>query len=190
MNSASTVWAMTGAIVPGVEQACYPGLVRWLDRLLSREGPYLPCRIGELSELGSRVELCGEVEPLELLVDPIEGEAAVVLDYQAQRPALTQRYWGIHSTEGNIEAYQATNFILRDPSGAALIQVQPGADLGKLHANLRQEFGVELQASVERVGPGDRVCVRGRVSERSDEGSPHRREPWSVVVILDELEDA
>jgi hypothetical protein len=163
--------------------------VRWLDRLLSREGPYLPSQIGAVSGPGSRVEVCGEVEALELLHDPIDGEPAVVLNYHAHRPALTQRYWGIHSTEGNVEAYQATNFLLRDPTGVALIHVQPGGDLAKLHDNLRNEFGVELQASVERIGPGARVRVRGRVGEQSDSGSPHRRVPWSVVVILDELED-
>ncbi|KIG15317.1 hypothetical protein DB30_05744 [Enhygromyxa salina] len=164
--------------------------MRWLDRLLSRDGPYVATRINAIAELGTRVELCGEVEPLELLHDPIDGEPAVVLNYHAHRPGLAQRYFSIQATEGAVEAYQGTNFLLRDDSGTALIQVQPGANLGKLHDNLRNEFGVDLRASIERIGPGDRVRVRGRVAERTDEGSPHRREPWCVVVILDELEDA
>ncbi|PRP97703.1 hypothetical protein ENSA5_32100 [Enhygromyxa salina] len=164
--------------------------MRWLDRLLSREGPYVARQIAELRATDSRVELAGEVEALELLRDPVDDEPAVVLNYRARRPGVAQRYFGIHGSEGEIEAYEATNFVLRDASGAALIQVERGGDVGQLHAKLREQFGVDLQASVEQVGPGDRVRVRGRLRAHSVGGSPHRREPWTVVVILDELEDA
>jgi hypothetical protein len=162
--------------------------VSWLDRLLSREGPYQSRRIEAIDCDDTRVELEGEVEALELLHDPVEGEPAVVLNYRAQRPGVAQRYFGIHEAAGEIEGYQATNFVLRDESGAALIEVERGGDLAKLHRRLRDEFGVDLQVEVDHIAPGDRVRLRGRVRARTEEGSPHRREPWAVVVSLDELE--
>ena len=69
-----------------------------------------------------------------------------------------------------------------------LIEVDRGADIAELHRRLREEFGVGLEVRVEHVVPGDTVLLRGRVRAVADHGSPHRREPWAVIVTLDELE--
>jgi hypothetical protein len=162
--------------------------MRWLDRLLGRVGPYQPRQIAAIDHTDTRVEIEGEVEALELLHDPIDGTAAVVIEYHAQRPGFAQRFFGIDDVAAQIAGCQATNFVLRDASGAALIEVERGADIAQLHRRLREQFGVGLQVHVEHVAPGDTVRLRGRVRARADHGSPHRREPWAVIVTLDELE--
>ena len=164
--------------------------MRWLSRLLNRSTPaYTPRRVDELSTVEEAVELEGVVEAVEVLQDPLSGEPAVVLNYLARRPAAAQLYFSIQANEGDIEAYQATNFVIRDDSGAALIEVAQGTDIAKLHAELLERFGVNLEAEIERVGPGERIRVRGRVRRQATGGSPHRREAWTAVVTLDELED-
>jgi hypothetical protein len=161
--------------------------VRWLDRLLGRRGAYLGRPISAVAAVGERVELEGRVEALTVLRDPIAGEPAVVMDYRARRPGVAQRYFGLHEGKDGVEASEAVDFVLRDRTGAALIEVERGVDVGELHRRLREEFGIELEATVERLTPEDAIRVRGRVRELK-EGSPHRREPWTVVVTADELE--
>lgn len=162
--------------------------MRWLDRLLARRGGYTSCRISAIEAVDQAVELEGEVEGLSLLRDPIFGEPAVVLEYTARTPGVTQRYFGIHGTEAGLAVGQAVDFVLRDPTGAARIEVESGADVGELHRRLRAEFGIDLDSQVQRVEPGDRVRIRGRVRSLGDQSSPHRREPWSIVVRADEIE--
>ncbi len=161
--------------------------MRWLDRLRSRLQGYAPRRVGELVRAGARVELEGQIEALTQLEDPLEGAPAVVLRYRARSPGISQRYFGIPDDRGTMEGFQATDFVLRDASGAALIQVERGGDLGELHRRLHAEFGIGLQVELERLAAGDTVRVRGHVRELVGGGSPHRREPWSVVVVAEEL---
>lgn len=162
--------------------------MRWIHRLLGRVSPYQRRQIAAIDHDDTRVELEGEVEALELLYDPIDGTAAVLLEYHARRPGFAQRFFGVDDVAAEIVGCQATNFVLRDGSGAALIEVARGADIPELHRRLYEQFGVELEVRVAYVAPGDRVRLRGRVRARADHGSPHRREPWAVVVALDELE--
>jgi hypothetical protein len=162
--------------------------MRWLDRLRPRRSGYESSRIGAIEAVDQDVELEGQIEPLSLLWDPISGEPAVVLDYEARTPGITQRYFGIHERPGGIAARQAVDFVLRDATGGALIEVERGGDIGELHRRLRGEFGIGLQANIERVGPGDRVRIRGRVRSLDEASSPHRREPWTVVVTAHEVE--
>lgn len=162
--------------------------MRWLDRLLARAGPYQRRQIAAIQHGDTRVELHGEVEALELLVDPVDGTAAVLIEYHAQRPGSANRLFGLDEVAAEIGGCQATNFVLRDASGAALIEVDRGADIAQLHRRLREEFGVGLEVRVEHVVPGATVVLRGRVRALADHGSPHRREPWAVIVTLDELE--
>lgn len=164
--------------------------MRWLDRLLSRQRDPVARRIESVTREDTRVELEGEVEALGLLHDPLTGQAAVILNYRARRPGLAPRYFGIQDSGGALDAFQATNFLLVDGGGMALIEVAPGSDIAALHRRLSDEFGVDLRASTEHIGPGDRIRVRGRVRAWPDEQSPHRREPWSVIVRLDEVERA
>jgi hypothetical protein len=162
--------------------------MHWLDRLLARGGGYDRSRISAIGAVDQHVELEGQIEALSVLWDPISGEPAVVLDYDARTPGLAQRYFGIHGNDGGIAARQAVDFVLRDATGGALIEVERGGDVGELHRRLRGEFGIGLQASIERVAPGDRIRIRGRVRALDGGSSPHRREPWTVVVIAHELE--
>jgi hypothetical protein len=157
--------------------------MRWLDRLLARAGPYQPRQIAAIEHTDTHVEIEGKVEALELLYDPIDGTAAVVLEYRAQ-----QRFFGLDDMAAHMAGCQATNFVLRDASGAALIEVARGADIAQLHRHLREKFGLGLEVRIEHVAPGDSIRLRGRVRARADQGSPHRREPWAVIVTLDELE--
>src|SRR5262245_24038033 len=150
--------------------------MRWIDRLLARTGPYQPRQIAAIEQSDTRVELEGEVEALELLHDPVDGTAAVLLEYHARRPGFAQRFFGIDDVAAEIAGCQATNFVLRDASGAALIEVARGADIGVLHHRLHEEFGVALEVRVAYVAPGDTVRLRGRVRARADHGSPHRRD--------------
>jgi hypothetical protein len=163
--------------------------VRWLDRLLSRSQSYTPSSIAELGEFAvdDRVELEGEVEGLQLLEDPLTGEAAVALAYRARTPTPAQRYFGLQSEEGTIEGQQGRDFLLRDRGGAALIVVEPGGDVGELHERLRESFGLNLEAEVDAVRPGDHIRVRGRIRELGEGGSPHRRSDWARVIVADEL---
>jgi len=162
--------------------------MRWLDRLLARGGGYDRVRVSAIEAVDQDVELEGQVEALSVLVDPIAGEPAVVLDYRARPPGIAQRYFGIHESDGSIGARQAVDFVLRDATGAALIEVERGAEVGELHRRLQDQFGVGLRATVDRVAPGDQIQVRGRVRALIGGSSPHRREPWSVVVSAHELE--
>jgi hypothetical protein len=162
--------------------------MRWLDRLLARSGGYSSSRISALEVIHQDVELEGQVEALSLLWDPLSGEPAVLLDYDARPPGVAQRYFGIHERNGGIVARQAVDFVLRDPTGGALIEVDRGRDISELHRRLRSEFGIGLQATSDRVAPGDRVRIRGRVRALGEGSSPHRREPWTVVVSAHELE--
>lgn len=162
--------------------------MRWLDRLLGRGGSYFGCRISEIATVDQRVEIEGQVEALSVLHDPITGEPAVVLDYQARKPGVAQRYFGIDERDRGIAATQAVDFVLRDPTGAALIEVARGGDVGRLHQRMHEEFGIGLDATVDRIAAGDRIRVRGRVRTLDEGSSPHRREPWMVVVVAEELE--
>lgn len=162
--------------------------MRWLDRLLGRGGAYYPSPISGLEHVGQRVVLEGQVETLSVLHDPILGEPAVVLDYRARKPGVAQRYFGLQGEESGIRASEAVDFVLRDPTGAALIEVARGGDVTGLHRQLHEEFGIDLDAKVERIAPGDRIRVRGRVRALGQQSSPHRREAWTVVVLAEDLE--
>lgn len=162
--------------------------MRWLDRLLARRGGYDHSQISAIAAVDQAVVLEGQIEALSLLQDPVSGVPAVVLDYAARTPGVTQRYFGIHEGHGGIAAHQAVDFVLRDASGAALIEVERGGDVGELHRRLQADFGIGLDAQVQRVGPGDRVRVRGHVRSLGGRSSPHRREPWTVTVFADEIE--
>jgi len=164
-------------------------VARWLDRLLSRDKPYAPTPIAESShlEVGDRVEFSGQIDALSTLIDPVDGRPAVAMQYRAKAPAALQRFYGIKAYGNAIDAHQATNFVLRDASGSALVEVEPGGNLGELHHQLQRKYGVELEAEVEVIAPGERVRVQGRIVKVTQTGSPHRRDPWSAVVAAEAI---
>lgn len=144
-----------------------------------------------------RVELEGTVEPLEPddgegpppLVCPISGTPAVAVHYRAQAPGLMSRAYGglTGGLDVGAEGRQAQDFVLRDASGAALVRIDHGGDVGALHASLVEQHGLDLRAETDLITPGERMLVRGRVIDRASEGSPHRRGPYAIVVTADSL---
>ncbi len=136
------------------------------------------------------VEVRGTVEAIEPLQCPITGEDAVAIYYRAIAPGATSRaYAGLLGDTLHVssQARQATDFLLRDRSGAALIRPEYGPDLQAIHHDLLGRHGLELQASAELLQPGQQIRVRGYVSEQTPDAGPHRRGPYSLVIEADEI---
>lgn len=145
---------------------------------LAKEGPV---------QLEGRVEV---FDPDELLGDPISGDLCVFAHYEAHMPSYAQR---LMITGGGgpmnlvAKSAQATEFLLRDESGLALVRPPCGANLLALHRELLSRHGFEMQASTALVRPGDRVRVQGQVL-RIMEGSPMRREPYQLTLDAQRVE--
>ncbi|PRQ09073.1 hypothetical protein [Enhygromyxa salina] len=161
--------------------------MHWLLRLFTRERDPQPRRVDELLEIGDRVELVGRVESLGELHSPLDHEPAVVIRYRGRPTARIDRQTPFADMGTGIEAHQALAFVLRDSSGTALIELDAGVDVGEIHQRLLGTYGAALELDVELVRPGDRVRVQGRVRERTDGGSPHRREAWAAVVVAESV---
>jgi len=167
--------------------------VRWFERLFSKrvKSPQ-PKRIADLDEPGELVELVGEVEALALLHDPVDHEPAVILHYHAGPTSHLRSLLNVEApfadTGGSLEVHQATNFVLRDASGAALIEVDPGVDVGAAHQRMLGLYNALINVDIDLIAPGDRVRIQGRVRSGVAQGSPHRREDWSAVVRMESVE--
>lgn len=162
--------------------------MHWFKRLFTREVDPEPRRIEELHELGDRVELVGRVESLSVLHSPLDHEPAVVIRYHGRPTAGIDRQTPFAATGDSVDVHQAINFVLRDSSGAALIELDAGVDVGEVHQRLLDTYGAALELEVELICPGDAVRVQGHVRGRSDGGSPHRREAWTAVVVAESVE--
>ncbi len=138
--------------------------------------------IGALACGGGEVE--GTTALLEPIFDPVHGEPAIAVRYEARGPSTTASlYGGIAGPSGDFvaQADQATDFLLQDGTGTALIRVPRGADLRRVHAQALHNHGMSLRASVELLRAGERVRVWGEIIELC-EGSPHRRMPYTAVI--------
>ncbi len=159
----------------------------WLDRLLRRYRSI--ASLGELTSLGAgRVEVEGVVEPIELLDNPLDGSPCVAMDYRAWPPSTTLGMDGgtsYGSRAYQVNAREATHFVLRDAAGRVLVQVDPGDDVGGLHRRMLERFGVGLRAEVDTITNGARVRVAGELIHASHRGSPHRSESYSAVIRAD-----
>ena len=147
--------------------------------------------LGALQGLArARVEIEGEVEPIETIDDPIAGRACVAMDYRAWPPSTTLGMDGgtaYGSRAYQINARQAVDFVLSDGRTRVLVQVSSGEDIGGLHRRLLQRFGVALRAEVDTVPAGTRVRVAGRLTHAGSGGSPHRSDAYSAIVRADRL---
>lgn len=170
------------------------GVRAWLDDVLGRRPRYRAVAMAAVVECrpGEAVELRGVVEVDEsgaLLHDPLTGAPAVVLRYEATPPTITERYFGLNAETSRYASWQATDFILRAGEHAVRVELAPGGRVDELHARLSAEHGVRLEVEVERIAPGDRITVRGRIGDAAPAGSPHRREPWTATIHADEFDD-
>lgn len=144
--------------------------------------------IAELEEVGEFVELEGLAEALELIYDPVEGREALMLEYSALIRERADSQLGFHDPAAISSHSQGASFVLRDASGAALIEVEGGENLEAVHARLLEVYGAGIEVRVEALAPGERVRVRGRVRTLAAESSPHRGVAWRAVLHEVEVE--
>ncbi|MCB9748709.1 MAG: hypothetical protein H6713_01755 [Myxococcales bacterium] len=138
-----------------------------------------------------RVELVGAIETLEedeALLCPLTGEPAVIVRYlgRARGVSAPEGFFG-DGQDIIIRAHQGRDFLIRDETGAAMIQVRAGDDLIALHGRMLETHGFALHAETDYLAPGERVVVRGVVTRR-DAGAPHRRAPHLVTIRADSVE--
>jgi hypothetical protein len=79
------------------------------------------------------------------------------------------------------------DFVLRDESGAVLIRVARGRDVGAVHADLVGRHGLDVRAEASLIEAGERVRVRGEVTDVCRD-SPHRRAPYGIVLQAESVE--
>ena len=155
-----------------------------------RAGPgRRPRRLHSLRELAAapreRVEIVGVVEALEPVLCPVSGRPAVALEYTAwpQSSTLGIDGAGAYSSRAfQVKYHQAADFVLCDGPHRALIRVDPGRDLLRVHRELLARHGVGLRSEQHLIAAGARVRVIGRVESASATASPHRREAYLAVV--------
>jgi hypothetical protein len=160
--------------------------VAWYDRLLGRV-PF----IADWGVLRSgRVEVEGIVEAVEALVDPIQGDACVAVEYRAWPPSTTLGMDGAATVGGRafqIEAGQAVEFALRQGARQILVRPDTGQDVAALHRDLLRRYGVNLRADVHIVVPGARLRVVGHLEEGPATGSPMRADPFTAVLTAERM---
>lgn len=129
-------------------------------------------------------------DPETLIGDPLSGDLCVFAHYEAYMPGYAQR---LMMTGGGgpmnlvARSAQATDFLVRDSSGVALVRPSAGADLLALHHEMLSRHGFELKAETRAIKAGDRVRVRGQVVKMM-EGSPMRREDFTAVIEAESVE--
>ena len=158
----------------------------WYDRLLGRV-PFIE-DWGELQ--AGRVEVEGIVEAIETLVDPIDGDPCVAVEYRAWPPSTTLGMDGGSTVGGRafqIEAGQAVEFALRQGERQLLVRPDPGRDVAALHRDLVRRYGVNLRADVHIVEPGTTLRIVGDLQPAPTPGSPMRTDPFAAVLIADSL---
>ena len=161
--------------------------MNWLRRLLQGNAPRAR-QISEIEGPGERVELRGVVEPLDVILNPLDSSEAVMLSYHVQILARADPQLGRLDRAAHVVHTQGVSFLLRDASGVARVQVEPGDDLIAIHSDLLARYGPGMELDIFAVEPGDRVVVRGRVQEQIAAGSPHRSASWTAVLIDAEVE--
>ncbi|PRQ06266.1 hypothetical protein [Enhygromyxa salina] len=158
--------------------------MRWLLDLFTRDADPEPHAISASGEVGALVDISGIVEAIEPLKHPLDGSDAVALNYVAHVRSGTELTEAIEGLL--IEGSQGCDFILRDESGAALIELEPGDSVARLHEHVITTHGAGNEINVEAIVPGERVRVRGKVRAVVDDGEPR----WCCVVQANELEHA
>lgn len=164
------------------------------NRLFRR---FRPLQIIDFSEFaehevtpGSRVELCGEVEAIETIVDPLTGARCIAIDYGAWPQSTTAGIDGAalsSSRAFQLTCHQAVDFILHRNGLRLLVRVDRGRNIGELHHQLLERYGLGLRSEVQSIVGGNRVRVTGAVERLRDTGSPHRGDPYLAVVAAQQI---
>ena len=152
--------------------------MRWLLHLLTREDPE-PSTIATLESLdvGEAVDVTGTIELLdEGLRNPLDGEPAVALHYE-----ITPRRYGDYHVPVSFECYQGASFLLRDATGVAVVEIEAGEDVAAFHRHHVEVYGAGNPTTVEQMGPGDRVRVRGHIRARADPRAATEAERACVI---------
>jgi hypothetical protein len=162
----------------------------WLSRLFGRGTPPTVTIASLAADPPSaRVAVEGRVEIVEPVLCPLSGDPAVIVEYEARAPGFAARAYGLRE-QGAVrlvsELVQAADFVLTDGTGRAVIRVDRGSDVNRIHAELSARHGIELSARTRLIRPGERVRVFGRVQGAT--GSPHRRPADDLFVDADEIE--
>src|SRR5690606_19311435 len=117
---------------------------------------------------------------------PLTGEACVAVEYRAWPPSTTLGMDGATSHAGRafqLDARQAVEFVLVDATASILVRPPRGEDVGALHRDLLQRYGVGLRAETNHVPAGAQIRLEGRVTfVRGGKGSPLREETYVAVV--------
>ncbi|MCA9713372.1 MAG: hypothetical protein KC468_01615, partial [Myxococcales bacterium] len=127
-----------------------------LSELLDRLWPRYHEHGAIASARAGRVVITGVIESLEdgdALACPLSGELAVVVHYVARTRGMSSRAYGIAGDALDIvrRAHEGRDFLLRDSSGAALILVDAGEDVLRLHDTLFEQHGLSLEPDTELV---------------------------------------
>ncbi|MEZ4381174.1 MAG: hypothetical protein R3A79_07485 [Nannocystaceae bacterium] len=163
-------------------------------RLFRRSRPLRVDDYGELAGATLRdeqlVELTGEIEALESIVDPIAGGRFVVLEYGAWPQSTTPGIDGASPTASSafqLTCHQATDFVLVKGGKRLLIRVDRGRDVGELHGELIDRYGLSLRAEAHGIRGGDRVRVLGAIERLAAVGSPMRGDPYLAVIAAQRI---
>jgi hypothetical protein len=123
-----------------------------------------------------------------VLIDPVQGEACIAIEYHAAPPSLLAVQGpGISSRAFTISASQAVDFLLSDGTASVLIRVpERQDDVDKVHRHLLGEYGLQLRSEVLTIVAGDLVRVRG-VSDPNalPIGSPYRTPSLAGVIFAE-----
>lgn len=153
-------------------------------------GPQRPRRLAHLRDLAAataheRVLLEGVVEVLEPVLCPVSGRPAVAVEYTAwpQSSTLGIDGAGAYASRAfQVKHQQAADFVVCDGPHRALVRVEPGSDLLRVHRELLARHGVGLRSEQHLIAAGARVRVVGRVEGTAPSASPHRRDPYLAIV--------
>ncbi|HFE46138.1 MAG TPA: hypothetical protein ENJ18_11705 [Nannocystis exedens] len=139
---------------------------------------------------GSLVEICGEVEAVETIIDPIAGIECVAIDYGAWPQSTTAGIDGAapsNSRAFQLTCHQAVDFVLLRGGLRLLVRVDRGRDVGELHHQLLERYGLGLRSDAQSIVGGDRVRITASIERLRNAGSPHRSDPYLAVVAAQQI---
>lgn len=169
------------------------GVVSLWRRLFSRSRPRLIADFGELAgecEVGGLIDVAGEIEAIDTIVDPIAGEECVAMEYRAWPQSTTAGIDGAspsHSRAFQLTCHHAADFVLRRAGKRILVRVDRGRDVASLHQELLGRYGLGLRSEIRRLHDGDQVRVIGPIERLGGAGSPLRADPYLAIVVAQRL---
>ena len=148
----------------------------FFSRLLRRVKPQLR-PIVQLERGAAKIE--GVASAITPILHPLDDSPVLAMSYRATASGSVGGITGT-SIDQLLEARQATDFLVTDDTGTALIQVERGQDVAQFHAQALTRHGLSMRVEVQALRDGMRVCVLGNVVDLPT-GSPHRLQYRAVV---------